>query len=407
MGCLASKQQKPELGVSWFDSDGRTFRYFPFDGSLMFEEDEQLPRPIARGDIDWKRVPPEKQLDLQRLLEWLGPEKAAQGDQQKDVAHETKQQIPAGSKSAEAMDCKFLEACGSGQSKLTREELKKMCESMGCENIVDIGKAAEAMAAKLGGFEPVLGKLQKDVGDETWQNILKEYKEYSREAAPAAGGQGAGAMDCKFLEACGAGDSTLTPEELKKMCESMECESIGDIGKAAEAMAAKLGGFEPVLGKLQKDVGDETWQKILKEYDKYSGEGAPAAGDQGAGTMDCNIHEDVPAADTAPKRNVWSRISQRAPPPQSTMDSKFLEACGSGESTLTPEEMQKMCQSLECESIGEIGKAAWWMGEKLGGFAPVLEKLQKDVGDETWQKILKEYEKYSENDKEAAGDENT
>jgi len=53
---------------------------------------------------------------------------------------------------------------------------------------------------------------------------------------------------------------------MKKMCESMECENIADIGKAAEAMAEKMGGFEPVLAKLQKDVGEATWQKILKEY---------------------------------------------------------------------------------------------------------------------------------------------
>merc|ERR1712100_735044 len=109
--------------------------------------------------------------------------------------------------------------------------MKKMCESMECENMGKIGEAAEAMAGKIG-FEAVLAKLQKDVGDETWQKILKEYEKYSGEGAAA--GKGAETMDCKFLEACGSGGSTLTPEEMKKMCESMECENIGDIGKAAE-----------------------------------------------------------------------------------------------------------------------------------------------------------------------------
>eukprot|EP00973_Karenia_brevis_P065860 9152903-Karenia_brevis.AAC.1 len=41
------------------------------------------------------------------------------------------------------------------------------------------------------------------------------------------------------------------------------------IGKAAEKLADELGGFEKVLEMLQKELGEMTWSKILKEYEKY------------------------------------------------------------------------------------------------------------------------------------------
>ena len=109
---------------------------------------------------------------------------------------------------------------------------------------------------------------------------LNGYEKHSGEGANS--GKVAEAIDSKLLEACSSSDSTLILEERQGMCRSTGCENTGDIGKAAEKLAEKLRGFEALLGKLQKDVGDATWQNIRKEYAKYLGDRASYAGSKGA-----------------------------------------------------------------------------------------------------------------------------
>jgi hypothetical protein len=90
---------------------------------------------------------------------------------------------------------------------------------MECKNSHDLGKAAERLAEKLGGFEKVLEKLQNDVGDATWKTILKKYQKYLCRGAPGAEGQGAEAMDYKFLAYCG---STLFSRALRASQKAVE-----------------------------------------------------------------------------------------------------------------------------------------------------------------------------------------
>lgn len=79
-------------------------------------------------------------------------------------------------------------------------------------------------------------------------------------------------MECDFLEkfasSVGTGDG-LSQEEIQKLCKCCECDNIQNIGEAAERLAEKLGGFEEVLEKLQTELGEATWAKVLKEWEKH------------------------------------------------------------------------------------------------------------------------------------------
>ena len=50
----------------------------------------------------------------------------------------------------------------------------------------------------------------------------------------------------------------------------------GANGRAPETTAKKLRGFEATLGKLQKDVGDTTWQETRQECNKIGAIGKAA-----------------------------------------------------------------------------------------------------------------------------------
>merc|ERR1719321_595716 len=160
------------------------------------------------------------------------------------------------------------------------------------------------------------------------------------------------------------------------MTKSMKCDKIQHIGDCAEKMAKKLpGGFKALLKKLQADVGEATWKKILDAYNKY---------------------EDIAKKPKGPK-------SEEFP------DCKFLDGMVNADGSsaggmLSTGELDAMTKSMECDKIQHIGDCAEKMAKKLpGGFKALLKKLEADVGEATWKKILDAYNKYEDMAKKPKG----
>merc|ERR1712113_1225318 len=136
----------------------------------------------------------------------------------------------------------------------------------------------------------------------------------------------------------------------------------------------ELGSFDKVLEKLQKDLGEELWKKISEEYQRIEKEmadgtfKAPTGGStSGAGGMDCSFLDSITK----------------------------MDGDGKPVTSLTMGELTKMCESIgiKFEDISKIGEAAEKLAEELGSFDKVLEKLQKDLGEELWKKISEEYQR--------------
>lgn len=150
------------------------------------------------------------------------------------------------------------------------QELSKSVDDTDSIRCVIYGKVDKASPVTLRAWSALL------VCDDGLPEILNEF--YKLPEARVV-------MDCGFLASLancngasgvnGTYSSSLTQEEVNRMCKICKCDKIQNIGSAAEKLAEELGGFEPVLTKLQTELGEVTWAKVLKEWEKHKDDPPP------------------------------------------------------------------------------------------------------------------------------------